>query len=48
MAQLRLEIPDDLKDQIQSFADAYGVSLAAAVRILLRHAIDAEQKEDTR
>jgi antitoxin component of RelBE/YafQ-DinJ toxin-antitoxin module len=43
MAHLRLEIPDGLKDEIQAHADAYGVSLAAAVRILLRHALDAEK-----
>ena len=42
MAQLRLEINDTLKDDIQSYADSYGVSLAAAVRILLRHALDRE------
>jgi antitoxin component of RelBE/YafQ-DinJ toxin-antitoxin module len=42
MAQLRLEITDDLKDEIQVWADKYGISLAAAVRILLRTGLDAD------
>jgi antitoxin component of RelBE/YafQ-DinJ toxin-antitoxin module len=41
--QLHLVIPDDLRDGIQSYADAYGISISAAVRILLRHALNAEQ-----
>lgn len=42
MAQLRLEIDDDLKGQIQAYADTYGISLADAVRILLRKGLAAE------
>lgn len=42
MAQLRLEIDDDLKAQIQVYADTYGISLADAVRILLHKGLAAE------
>lgn len=36
MAALRLEISDELKADLQVYARKYGISLAAAVRILLR------------
>ena len=43
MAQLRLDIADDVKDEIQAYADKYGMkSVAEAVRILLRKGLDAE------
>lgn len=44
MAQLRLEVDDHLKDQAQEYADLYGVSLADAVRILLRKGLEAENR----
>jgi antitoxin component of RelBE/YafQ-DinJ toxin-antitoxin module len=37
--QLHLAIADELKDDTQAYADKYGISLAAAVRILLRKAL---------
>ena len=37
--QLHLAIGDDLRDDVQTYADEYGISLAAAVRILLRKAL---------
>lgn len=43
MAHLRLEVDDGLKDEAQIYADRYGVSLADAVRILLRKGLEAEQ-----
>lgn len=46
MAPLRVKISDDLKNELQSYADAYGISLAAAVRIMLRTGLDSG-KEST-
>jgi plasmid stability protein len=40
--QLHLNISDGLEKDIRAFADAYGVSVSAAVRILLRQALAAE------
>ena len=37
--QLHLSIGDDLRGDVQAYADEYGISLAAAVRILLRKAL---------
>jgi antitoxin component of RelBE/YafQ-DinJ toxin-antitoxin module len=42
MAQLRLEIDDELKADAQRYADRFGISLADAVRILIRKGFDAE------
>jgi antitoxin component of RelBE/YafQ-DinJ toxin-antitoxin module len=42
MAQLRLEIDDELKADAQRYADRFGISLADAVRILIRKGLDAE------
>jgi antitoxin component of RelBE/YafQ-DinJ toxin-antitoxin module len=43
VAHLRLEIDDGLKDEAQAYAVQYGISLADAVRILLRKGLDAEK-----
>jgi antitoxin component of RelBE/YafQ-DinJ toxin-antitoxin module len=43
MAQLRLDVDEHLKQEMQAYADEYGISLAAAVRILLRKGLIAEQ-----
>jgi antitoxin component of RelBE/YafQ-DinJ toxin-antitoxin module len=45
VAQLRLEIDDDLKRRLQAYADGYGISLAASVRILLRKGLAAEEPQ---
>jgi antitoxin component of RelBE/YafQ-DinJ toxin-antitoxin module len=37
---LHLSIGDDLRDDVQAYAEQYGISLAAAVRILLRKALN--------
>lgn len=37
--QLNIAIPDELRDKVQAYADKKGISLAAAVRILLWDAI---------
>jgi antitoxin component of RelBE/YafQ-DinJ toxin-antitoxin module len=37
--QLHLGISDDLKNDLQAYADARGITLAAAVRILLFQAL---------
>ena len=37
--QLNLSIGDDLRDEVQAYADKYGISIAAAVRILLKKAL---------
>ncbi len=42
MAKLRLEIDEDLRNEIQGYAGIYGISLADAVRILLRKGLGAE------
>jgi antitoxin component of RelBE/YafQ-DinJ toxin-antitoxin module len=42
MAQLRLEIDDRLKADALAYAARYGISLAAAVRVLLHNALAAE------
>lgn len=39
--QLHLGIGEDLEKDIKSYADAWGIGVAAAVRILLRQALDA-------
>jgi plasmid stability protein len=33
--QLHIIVPDDLKDELQAYADARGISIAAAVRVIL-------------
>lgn len=38
--QLHLAIGDDLKDDVKAYADRYGISIAAAVRVLLRRALN--------
>ena len=42
--QINLGIPDDMADDVKSFAGQYGLSLAAAVRVLLRQALKNEEK----
>lgn len=37
--QLHLTISDDLEKDLRRHADAYGITIAAAVRILLRQAL---------
>lgn len=39
--QLNIAIPDEMRDEVQVYADRAGISLAAAVRVLLRQALDA-------
>jgi hypothetical protein len=39
--QLNMSIPDDLAADLKSYADARGISLAAAVRILLHESLKA-------
>lgn len=41
--QINLSIPDDMAAEVKSFADHYGLSLAAAVRVLLRQALKNEE-----
>jgi antitoxin component of RelBE/YafQ-DinJ toxin-antitoxin module len=40
--QLHLAIADHLKEDLQAYADAYGVTIAAATRILLRQGLERE------
>ncbi len=42
--QLHLGIGDDLRDDLQAYAGAYGSSIGDAVRILLRQALKGEQQ----
>jgi plasmid stability protein len=44
--QLHLGIDDDLQRELQAHATAYGISVAAAVRILLRDALAAYRAQD--
>lgn len=46
MPQLNLAVTDDLAKNVRAYADAYGISMAAAVRVLLRTALKAEQEKD--
>ena len=41
--QINLSVPDDMAADVKSFADHYGLSLAAAVRVLLRQALKENQ-----
>ena len=43
--QLNLPIPDDIAAEVKTFAERYGISIAAAVRILLRQALENEEKQ---
>jgi predicted HicB family RNase H-like nuclease len=36
---LGVRVPPEVKDAVQAYADAQGISLAAAVNILLREAL---------
>ena len=40
--QLNLAIPDDLADSLKSYADSRGITIAAAVRILLHDALNGK------
>ena len=42
--QLNTAIPDELADRVKSYAAEYGISIADAVRILLRQALKGEQQ----
>jgi hypothetical protein len=48
MAHLRLEISDELKTDIQQYANKYGISVAAAVRILIHNQLMAEHIDSAR
>jgi hypothetical protein len=39
VSKLHLEISDDLRAQLEAFAAARGITLAAAVRVLLHDAL---------
>ncbi len=41
-APLRVTADDDLKAQLEDYAKSYGISLADAVRILLREALNGK------
>ena len=43
--QINLGIPDDMAADVKSFAEQYGLSLAAAVRVLLRQALNMENQD---
>jgi antitoxin component of RelBE/YafQ-DinJ toxin-antitoxin module len=42
--QLNTGLPDDLAAEVKAFAGQYGITIAAAVRILLRQALENEGK----
>ncbi len=42
--QLNTAIPDDLAAIVKAYAPVRGISVAAAVRILLHQALNGEQK----
>ena len=42
--QLHLWLGDDLERDLRGFADAYGLTIAAAVRLLMREALDKREK----
>lgn len=41
---LGVRVPPEVKDAAQAYADAQGISLAAAVNILLRQALNGKEK----
>lgn len=42
--QFNFSVPDDMAADVKSFAERYGLSLAAAVRVLLRMALKNEEQ----
>jgi plasmid stability protein len=42
--QLHIRLSDDLDQLLQAYADARGISLAAAVRIILHEALNGKEK----
>lgn len=38
--QLNLSVPDELRDQLQAYADARGITIAAAVRVILHDGLN--------
>jgi plasmid stability protein len=40
--QINTAIPDDLAEELKTYATSYGISLADTVRLLLRKALDRE------
>ena len=42
--QLNIGIPDDMAADIKSYAAARGITIAAAVRILLHEALNTKEK----
>ncbi len=40
--QLNTAIPDDLAADLKSYAESYGISIADAVRIIIRKGLAAE------
>ncbi len=43
---LHLNISDDLEDFLRAFADARGITISAAVRIILHDAREASEKQE--
>ena len=41
--QLHLGIGDDLEESLRAFADARGITIAAAVRIILHDALEKKE-----
>ena len=42
--KLNIGIPDDLAADVKAYAEAYGISIAAAARILLRQGLNGTGK----
>jgi hypothetical protein len=42
--QLHLGIGEDLEAKLRAYAEAYGISISAAVRILLAEALNGKEK----
>lgn len=46
MTQIRPRLDDRLAADVQAYADAYRITFTAAVKILLRHGLQAARRPD--
>jgi antitoxin component of RelBE/YafQ-DinJ toxin-antitoxin module len=43
MSKVHLDIPDDTRDALTAYAQARGITIAAAIRIILHDALQEQQ-----
>jgi plasmid stability protein len=47
MSKVHLEIPDDIRDALAVWAQARGISVPDAIRVILHDALDKESRQLT-